>query len=81
MIDTNLPIKSAALLITPRPDVVSALGEPRLANAGFTAKLRLEDGKPLPEKTKVCVLTHDPEFGSHLLAIPSEPWLCPADGQ
>lgn len=79
VIDTNLPVKSSALTIYPRPDVVSAIGDPQLVTAGIMATLDLDESLPLPDKMKLCVWTDDPEFERHLLVIPSQPWLCPAD--
>ena len=81
VIDTNLPVKRSTLNRYARPDVVSVMRDPRLADAGIMIDLQFDESLPLPAKIKLCVWTDDPEFGGHLLAIPSEPWLCPADGQ
>ena len=81
MIDTNLPVKRSTLNRYARPDVVLVMGDPRLADAGIMMDLQLDESLPPPAKIKLCIWTDDPEFGGHLLAIPSEPWLCPTDGQ
>ena len=81
VIDTNLLVKRSALNSYTRPDVASAMGDSRLANAGIMVKLELNESLPLPDRMKLCIWTDDPKFGRHLLATPSQPWLCPADSQ
>jgi hypothetical protein len=80
VIDTNLQVKLSSLTTYLRPDVASALHDRRLASAGIRVKLDLDESLPLPDRIKLCVWTDDPEFGGHLLAISSQPWLCAAPG-
>jgi hypothetical protein len=81
VIDTNLPVKSSNLATYARPDVVSFAGDLRLANAGISVNLELDESLPLPDKIHLCVWTDDPEFGRNLLYISPQPGLCPADGR
>jgi hypothetical protein len=68
-VNINLPLKMSELTKGGRPDVASALGDPRLAYAGFTVRLHLQDCAPL-ESIKLRVWTDDSVFGRHLLHIP-----------
>jgi hypothetical protein len=81
VIDTNLPVKSSALTVHPRPDVARVLGGKRLANAGIRAKLDLDESSPLPNNVLLCVWTDDPELGRHLLTNIPKPGLCRAPGR
>jgi hypothetical protein len=81
VIDTNLPVKWSNLTTYARPDVVSIVGDSRLAHAGIFVNLDLDKSLPPPDKMQLCVWTDDPEFGRHLLYISSQPGLCPSDGR
>jgi hypothetical protein len=75
VIYTNLPVKRSRLKTYARPDVVSVIGDERLANAGILVNLDLDESLPLPEKIELCVWTDDPEFGRHLLGWARPPSL------
>lgn len=77
VIDTNLRIKSSTLTLFTRPDVVTAMNDPRLANAGIKIRLDLDGSPPPMEQIKFCVWTVDPELGRHLLTISTPPGSTP----
>ena len=67
MIDADLPIRSLTVLRTRRPDVVSAMKDPSLGNAGFEIRLALQS---LPQKggrSRLCIWTDDLKYGRRLL--------------
>ncbi len=78
-IDTNLPIAGTQLGSADRPDVVTALHDARLTDAGFIAVLTLAPGAALPRPIRLCVWSEDPVFGRHLLRPRSHPEFCPPD--
>ena len=65
LIRTRTPVVRAQAATLPRPDVVTALGDRRLALAGFEVTLELE--API-QAHDICVVTEDPELGSFLLS-------------
>jgi hypothetical protein len=76
-IATDLPVTTWRIIRSPRPDVVQAFHDERLASAGFSLRLVL-DGRGGTEGRRLCLWTEDAVFGKHLLPIPSRPDLCPA---
>jgi hypothetical protein len=67
MIDTDLPIRSMTMRRKRRPDVVAAMKDPSLGNAGIEIQLALE---PVPQKKgrrRLCVWTDDLKNGRRLL--------------
>ncbi|WP_448191509.1 DUF7657 domain-containing protein [Azospirillum sp. sgz301742] len=59
-----------------RPDVVAALGDPRLIRAGFRLTLAFDRELPAGSPPTVCVLSQSPAFGTHLLQTPEAPDAC-----
>jgi hypothetical protein len=78
VIDTNLVVRSSKLRFLSRPDVASALKDPRLDMSGIAAEISLDDRQPPTDKTKLCIWTDDPILGRHLLTVSPKPGLCPA---
>jgi hypothetical protein len=64
-----------------RPDVVTALRDPRLETSGISVLLKIDASHPAPDRVTLCVWTEDAELGRHLLSIPSRPELCPIDAR
>ncbi|MDR3562447.1 MAG: hypothetical protein P4N59_13580 [Negativicutes bacterium] len=81
IVDTNLKIRSAEFSSRPRPDVVLAYNDLRLADAGFSVRLEVDPASVRPKNVRLCVWTDDPVFGSHLLRGPFHPDLCPEEGK
>jgi hypothetical protein len=76
VIATNLPVKSHSLAILPRPDIVSAIADPRLAFSGIKIDLILDKTMPSPSAIQLCVWTDDPIFGRHILQNLVQPDIC-----
>jgi hypothetical protein len=68
-IDTNLPIVAADIAVSPRGDVVAAIGDARLANCGFQIRLTLDHGAAWPQSPRVQPWTEDAVYGRHRLRI------------
>ncbi len=76
MVHTTLPVERMTIKTVARPDVVTALGDPHLANSGFELTVYLDRAKPKPETEEVCLWTQDPKYGRRRI----HSWaLCPAD--
>jgi hypothetical protein len=75
-IETNLPVSSAEISITPRPDVVDVFKDEGLVDSGIRVALYLNASEKIPAKVRLCVVTTDSRYGSHALQIPSHPELC-----
>jgi hypothetical protein len=71
-VNISRPVKMSEVTRGQRPDVVSALGDPRLALAGFILKLYLDQNEALVENIKFRIWTDDSVFGLHLLHVPSK---------
>jgi len=71
MIDTDLPVRSMTIKREARPDVVSALKDASLRNAGIEVRLTLNTnaGNPDPPP-RLCVWTDDQKFGRRTLNNP-----------
>lgn len=77
-IDTNLSVLSATISRVRRPDVVSDRKDERLVRSGIRVILHLKPDAQIPSHIRLCIVTSDAEYGTHMLQIPSRPELCPA---
>jgi hypothetical protein len=75
-IDTELPVRSETLTRQPRPDVVEAMHNLALRNAGIEVQLALQSNVPNKGRYRLCVWTDDPKCGRRTLHEAG-----PADGQ
>ena len=69
VVDTNLPVTQAAIVMVPRADVATALGDKRLARCGFQIRLNLAAEPAWPEEIRICVWTEDAVYGCHRVRI------------
>ena len=70
MVDTDLSIAWSKMKRVPRPDVVSALNDPSLQNAGIELRLTLRDATGDRASHRLCVWTEDRKFGRRMLRVP-----------
>jgi hypothetical protein len=67
MIDTDLPIRSMTMRRKRRPDVVAAMKDPSLGNAGIEIQLALEPVPQKKDRRRLCIWTDDLKYGRRLL--------------
>jgi hypothetical protein len=68
LVDTDLPIRSMALLRELRPDVVSDTGDASLRKSGFQIRLTLQTKVETSRRYRACFWTEDPKFGRRELS-------------
>lgn len=66
-IDTNLPVVEAEIAMSPRGDVVAAIGDVRLDRCGFQIRLVLDRATAWPDPVRILVWTEDALYGRHRL--------------
>jgi hypothetical protein len=76
MIDTDLPIRSMIMHRKRRPDVVAAMKDPSLGDAGIEIRLAVQPAVGNDHRRRLCIWTDDLKFGRRLLRGPA-----PAQGQ
>ena len=67
MIDTDPPIRSMTMHRQIRPDVVAAMKDPSLGNAGIEIRLALESIPQKKGRRRLCIWTDDLKYGRRLL--------------
>ena len=63
MIDTDLPIGSMTMHRSRRPDVVAAMRDASLLNAGIEIRLNLQSDPEKKGRRRLCIWTDDPKYG------------------
>ncbi len=75
MVDTDLPVHSLMVYRKLRPDVVAALHDRSLQNAGVYIRVALQSGANR-DRYRLCIWTYDPRYGRRTLYDPT-----PKEGQ
>jgi hypothetical protein len=76
LVRSSIPPASVTANAVHRPDVVAALGDPRLIRSGFQLTLSFDRELPPGLLPSVCVISESPSFGGHLLQTPGTPAVC-----
>jgi len=76
---TNIPVTQAEIGVHQRLDIVAALHDDRLEQSGFTLRLALKPGMPMPAHPSICVWSDDRLYGARQLNFVAPPgWTtCP----
>ena len=67
IIDTDLPIRSTTMHRQTRPNVVAAMKDPSLGNAGIEIRLALQSVSQKKDRRRLCIWTDDLKYGRRLL--------------